>query len=424
MGVREIMKRELYLQAKALSFGCRVRSGAAMVATAVLCAAAVGCSAAAEEGNASDGETASTTSALRCTSDPNNGDCPWKGTWAKLTPRNGVDIQHNWAPALISSDAGWVTFSVDQTNHFRMLQWHANGRGPAWDTYGSPRTWNSRPAAAMKDDFSAGRAGFVIAGKARTSDSNNNKLMASTGVMGVSGGPTTLGNPVPDRPFAVVDNNNVYNTNGLPGMGSFVNGSNGAVLIVVMGDDGRTIYGYNHNLPYNSNGWSGRITGPALPTGWKVVYAPTVARLPVTYRIAIHAHNNNTGADAMFWTDFYSNGTDQAYFSNEISSPISAWSSPVNVGAINDDPWLTFSPTFGLTAYFRRGSQIMENAFPSVPTTLPALPVNPSAGIQFASSPAATGDRGFDMGTQVVVARSTSNQIYYHDTNNDGILEP
>ena len=83
------------------------------------------------------------------------------------------------------------------------------------------------------------------------------------------------------------------------------------------------------------------------------------------------------------------------------------------------------------TVYFRGGSggtQIVETELPP-PTSSPAftkplLPVKPSTGIVFAGSPAATGDRGYDMGQHVVIARSESGHIYQVDSNQETSLKP
>ncbi len=195
------------------------------------------------------------------------------------------------------------------------------------------------------------------------------------------------------------------------------------MVVTYFDDNASTIYAHHRLLPYASHTWTTRLTGPALPSGWKVVYAPTIAYMFPVFHIVVHAHNASTNQDALYETYFYYNGS-SAFFSNETGSPVQGWKNqvivPSSVG-INDDPWITVSAALGLPAYFRSGTQIKETAYQS---PINSLPVNPSAGISFASAPAGTGDRGFDMGTQVVVARTTSNQIYYHDTNNDGSLEP
>jgi hypothetical protein len=401
------------------------RCGATLASSAAVLVAVAGCGAMPEGGAAGDdSQPGSTTSALRCTGDPTSGDCPWKGTWARLLPHNNVDVVHNWAPTLIAGNPGWITFTVDSTNHYRVLQWHANGRGPQWDFFGpSNLTWNSRLAASLANDTLT-QPTFVVAGKARSSDANNNRILVSTGVMGASG--QNPNNPTQTTGFTLLDTNasHTYATGGLPALAARHDGSGGGAMVVTYFDDnGSTIYAHHRPLPYASNSWTGRITGPALPSGWKVVYAPTIAYSFPVFHIVVHARNNSTNQDALYETYFYSSGS-SVFFSNETGSPVQGWKNqvvvPPSVG-INDDPWITVSAALGITAYFRSGTQIKETAYQS---PINYLPVNPSAGISFASAPAGTGDYAFDMGTQVIVARTSSNQIYFHDTNNDGNLEP
>jgi hypothetical protein len=399
------------------------RHGAAsLVACATLAAASFGCSATADEDEGGE-ELGTKTQALRCISDPSDPNCPWKGAWSKLVPRNNTDITHTWGPALCAGDPGWVTISVDSTNHYRVLQWSPLNKGPEWGSYGSTRTWRSKPACAMKDNFVDGRAGFVVAGKLRSNDGNNNKIMASVAVMGASG--PTPDNPAPEPNGAgafLAVSNTTYSTGGLPGMASMFEAGVGAVVLAFMGDDGRTIYAHDRNLPYHGDTWSARHTGPVLPGNWRVVYAPTVTRMPQTFQIVIHARNTVTGQDALFETHFYTNGSNTAHFSNGIGSPALEWTQLASLGTIDDDPWITYSSEFGTTAFFKRGTAIMETSLPSF--TGSVLAVKPNTGIQFASSPAATADRAFDMGTVVVVARTTSNQIFFVDSNQDVNLQP
>jgi hypothetical protein len=400
-------------------------TGATLAASASLSLGIAGCGAMPDGGNAAgDSQVGSTTSALRCTGDPTNGDCPWKGTWARLLPHNNVDVTHNWAPTLIAGNPGWITFTVDSTNHYRMLQWHANGRGPQWDYFGpSTLTWNSRLAASLANDTLA-QPTFVVAGKARSTDANNNRILTSTGTMGVSG--LNPGNPIQTTAFTLLDTNasHTYVTGGLPALASRRDGSGGGSMVVTYFDDnGSTIYAHHRLLPYVSNTWTTRITGPALPPGWKVVYAPTIAYSAPVFHIVVHARNASTNQDALYETYFnYSGGS--AFFSDETGAAVQGWKNqvivPPSVG-INDDPWITVSSALGITAYFRSGTQIKETAYQG---PINYLPVNPTAGISFASAPAGTGDYAFDMGTQVIVARTLSNQIYFHDTNQDSSLEP
>jgi hypothetical protein len=431
------------------SLGRWLQRGASLVGCAALCAAAAGCGAAedttlldttnadpAQEASAAD-ELGTAEQALRCSNggvasnDPN---CPWRTPWHQLLPDNNIDISHRMAPALCANPTGgWLTVSVDATSKYNVLQWHSLGlksRSPSWSVYGSTRTWNSKPACANRENINRPQdgqevGGFVIAGKLKSSDPNtNNKLFASPGFL--SPASSMAENPTFQSGFAIVDPQvppRSYSTGGLPGMSSAVDEAGaGSVVLAFMGDDLRTIHAHVHNLPYtNFASWGTRLNGPVLPTGWTAVGAPSVTRMPATFQIMVHAHNNATGGDRLYETHFFSGGSGGvAHFSNEIGSPFPTWTLRLNSGTIADDPWITYHPEIGTTAYFRRGTQIMQTGQPF--GTRPVLAVRPDTGIVFASAPAATGGVSFDQGTHIVTARSTSNQIFWIESNNDAQL--
>jgi hypothetical protein len=104
------------------------------------------------------------------------------------------------------------------------------------------------------------------------------------------------------------------------------------------------------------------------------------------------------------------------HFSNGIGSPTTSWTNLGSPGTITDGAWITYSDDFGVTAYFRQGTEIMQTALPL--GTTPVMAVRPDTGIVFDSAPAATGGLAFDQGTNIVVARSaTTNQLYYIESN-------
>jgi len=395
-----------------------LRSRALLLASVAL--GAVGCSGPVD-GDASGEPTATLSEEFRCNpnqGDPLSGDCPWRFPWSRVLPTNGVDITHTWAPAMLSSATGWLIFSVDNTNHYRMLQKRTSGNpaSPSWGTYGATRTWKSKPALAHKENSASGLPGFVVAGKL-----SDNTVVTSSGIMAPSS--TTLGLPTADKPFEVVEAGRTYSSGGLPAITNYdQNGVNNLVM-VLMGDDGRTIYAHTRPIPYNASTshWSSRITGPTLPTGWSVVYAPTIAAEYAPNMLAILIHARKGSTDAFFVTHFSNLGY-AAHFSNSIGSPALVWTQAPNIGAINDDPTLSWSPATGLTAYYLRGSQIVETGWEPDPSR-PVLPVAPSTGINFTSSPSVTEDAYYDQGTHVVIARAT-NALYLIDSNQDSKLDP
>jgi hypothetical protein len=391
-----------------------------LAASIALLAAAAGCAGPAQ-GNTAGEPAATVAQALRCrddgiVGDPLSGDCPWRTPWSRVLPQNRVDISHAWAPAMLSSDTGWLVFSVDTTNHYRMLQMRPVGptsASPSWGTYGPTRTWKSKPALAHRENSSTGLPGFVVAGKL-----NDNTVVTSSGIMAASS--NTLGTPTPDKAFEVVEANRTYSTGGLPAITEYNAFGVDGLVVTFMGDDGH-IYAHTRSIPYNTNHWSARITGPALPSGWSAVYGPAISAeyAPNLLAILIHARNGST--DAFFLTHFVYTPS-QAAFANEIGSPAQVWTQIASVGAISDDPTFTMSPSAGLTAYYRRGTQIVETGWTPDPHH-PVLPVAPSTGIQFSSSPGATGDRFYDQGTHLVVARAGT-QLYWIESNSDDHLDP
>ena len=311
------MKRGTMKTRDSGAFGLARRSATVVAMGATLCATAVGCG----EG---DGDPAVTTDeeALRCQSVPGGiapGDCPWKtDVWSQLLPASGVDPVHTSSPALCSGSSGWVAISVDNTNHYRAYQFAANNQGQDWITYGTSRTFSSKPACAAREAYSDTRSGFLVAGRLSSNDANNKKIMVSPGIMGALGGPNVHVNPTFESGFVPVDNH-TYSVGGLPAMGSYVaDDGSGVVLLAFMDDDNVTPRAHVHKLKYTdpNNQWSARITGPALPTGWVAVGAPTIARLGFTFEIVVHARKGTT--DALFKTFFYADGVNVNHFSNEI----------------------------------------------------------------------------------------------------------
>jgi hypothetical protein len=439
------------------SYGRWMRSGVARTASAALCVVTVGCGAPVEDAALDDvaaddptleetgdlTELGSLSQAIRChdgSGNPNNDpNCPWRFNWSRILPANGVDISHRMAPALCANpNGGWLTVSVDPNNQYNVLQWHSAGvgRGPSWSVYGASRAWNSKPACAIREDVGTAGGdvgGFVVGGKLRSTDGNNNKLFASPGRMG----PGSLSsNPTFTSGFALVDPDaRSYTTGGLPGMASVLDGGTGAVVMAFMGDDGRTIFAHSRALPYSSptSPWSRRVTGPVLPAGWTAVGAPTVTRLPVTLQIVVHARNSSTGADRLYETHYFVATGVPGHFSSGIGSPSPSWTQLANLGTIADDPWITTSSQNETTVYFRRlappGSpagtphQIMQTSgFPL--GSKPLLAVRPVAGVSFASAPAATGGQGLEMGEHIVTARTTSNEIVYTESTSNANLVP
>ncbi|MFO7177956.1 MAG: hypothetical protein DIU78_004565 [Pseudomonadota bacterium] len=410
----------------------------------MVCLVAVGCGLPVEvapgEGEPAEGEVGAISEALRCydtngnpVDDPN---CPWRNGWSRLLPYNNQDISHRMAPALCASDTGgWLTVSIDTTNRYHVLQWLSVGsqpRSPSWAVYGQYRTWHSKPACAMREkieiDDDVWVGGFVIAGKLRSNDADNNKIFASPGRMALVTSVGLTDNPVYEQAFQAVSND-VYTTGGHPAMSSYFDEldgpeGSGAVVLTFMGDDLRTIYAHTRKLPYTDpeSVWSPRIKGPTLPSGWEVVGAPTITRLPMTFHIVVHARKGPLSL--LFETHFFVHGGIIGHFSSGIGSPESKWKVVPILGTIDGEPWLTYeSSNVGETVYFRRGTEIVHTSgFPL--GVNPVAAVRPDTGIAFDSAPAATAGLAFDQGTHIVIGRTTSNRLYWIESNSSTWVGP
>jgi hypothetical protein len=89
---------------------------------------------------------------------------------------------------------------------------------------------------------------------------------------------------------------------------------------------------------------------------------------------------------------------------------------------INDVPAITTDSTYGMTLWFRSGTQIVETAAPSLSATWPNPPVaiKPGNNLVFASAPAVTAGVTLDEGQYVIVARQSNPSVleYITDSNN------
>jgi hypothetical protein len=377
---------------------------ASRLGAAVMLLLFVGCGEGIRDGER-PGDLERRSGALRCydsNGNPSNDpDCPWR-YWSRLQPLNpNSDITHTRAPAHCGTPAGFLTVTVDTSSRYRTLQWSALSKAPNWATYGT-RTFASKPACALRETAAPGQPGIVLAGKG-----TDNRIYASPGTMAPLNDPQA--NPV-GASFAAVSNT-TYSTGGNPGMAS----DGFAVALVFMGTDNRTIHAHLRQLPYTQNGWSMRITGPALPSGWTAVGSPSVAMAFWVFRILVHARNGSQ--DRLFEIHLVNSGN-QSYFSTETGEP-GQWRQLPVTGVIHDDPALLYSTNWGHQVYFRSGAQILQTTGSYPLGDIPPLPVMPSAGVQFASAPAGSADYSFDQGMNIVVARTTANQLFFAESWND-----
>jgi hypothetical protein len=354
--------------------------------------------------------------ALRCydanTGNPSSdGNCPWRD-WSEVAPNNqpSLDISQEFAPALCASgNAGFLAISVDTGGHYRTLQFNEASTAGAWGSYGQ-KTFVTKPTCGLREDVTVSgqtRTGFVVAGKA-----SDGKIYASAGTLANVTVPQQ--NPTANDTFTAIGND-VYSTGGNPALagGNPAVGTGNAVALVTMGTDLQTIYGYSRLLPYPSHGWSARVQGPKLPSGWTSVGAPAIVQFPITFAIVVHAHNATLRKEAFFYTYFVAASSPPS-FSNAIGSPGGTWAQlPLVLQAgqtINDDPSLTSDNTYGVTLWFRSNSQILQTASGSLPTvgSNPAIAIKPIDGVSFGSAPSAWAGNTYEEGIYVAIARDGS----------------
>jgi hypothetical protein len=377
--------------------------------------------------DSSEEDTASVSEDLRRydngipSNDPN---APWRD-WTRLLPTNNVDIDHEYSPAHCGTPAGFLTVTTDDvTGKYNVLQWSGRGKGPAWSAHGT-RIFHGKPACTLREPAPDGRTGYVLAGKG-----TDGRTYASPGIMAPATLPYGSPAPVPGAPgeWAAVSSQ-VYFEGGDPALATGGFGAGDSVVMAFMGDDNRTIYAHTRRLPYLSNSWSARITGPMLPAGWEVAGSPGIAKMAVTFMIAVRAWNTNTHARALFVTHFFANGA-IAHFSNNIGSPPATWTQQSVTGHyIVSSPALTFSNTFGPTVYFRSipppgGASSIRQTTGNPLGQNPVLEVEPDDGLLFVGDAAASADWQLTVGRHVVVARTSADQLYYIESERDALLGP
>jgi hypothetical protein len=389
----------------------------------------------------------------------NNGNVSSDGSWVWADPFNGpdswtpavpqgggADITHTSSPAVCGAIAqpGLVSerlaiISVDSASHYRTIELYAPGApefSTSWGNYGT-KTFASKPACVMRENESGQNnpdaPGFVLAG--RGSATGDHYLYASRGIFTALG---TFTPPVPLEAWARVDSNNKYDVNGSPSVATDgVNAVGSNLVMVVMGDDNRTIYAYVRSLPYTSHSWSARITGPLLPTGTTAVSAPSIDFIQgfvYIFHIVVRATTN--GQTKLYETYFVADGSGLGgHFSDIKVHPPGFWAALPVTGPISGDPVISYSPNLALyqqtmnaeTLFFTSGTQIKQTSgfASSTPLgTLPVLAIQNMGIPSVTSSPGVVADPGLERNSVAAVFARHNSQLFFIESTGVGNLVP
>jgi hypothetical protein len=260
---------------------------------------------------------------------------------------------------------------------------------------------------------------FVLAAKA----SDDNRIYWSGGSWNPafgSGGLPQL--PTANDVWTAIDTN-AYTVAGTPALAS---GPTSTILAAV-GNSNR-LHVYWHALPWAGN-WTTRFTSPALPSGVTLVGRPAIAHFDFFvppagyYGIAVRATQG--GVNKIFVTYFMGDGSGFTGFIPGSTPDWTEWPMPAGTTISSSDPAMTSSHALGdaVTLFFRSGTQIKQTSW-----FLQEGPVGvmaPWAGTSYASGPSVNVGVMYEGGgTQVVIARTTSNQLHTTFTIPDDQLIP
>jgi hypothetical protein len=337
----------------------------------------------------------------------------------RLTPNTASnDITHTLNPAVCADvTATFLAFSRDTSQRFRTLAFNAGVRSNSWGSYGT-RVFSSGPACAMRDPSGTNRR-FVLAGKS----SEDSRIYTSPGTWNPAFGAGGLPqNPTADSPWAAIDGN-TYTVAGAPALTS----GPSSMILAVVGNSNR-VHVYWHTLPWSGGSWTSRFTSPALPSGVTLVGRPAVEHFPWFvppagyFGIAVRA--TQSGVSKIFVTYFMGDGTGFTGFIPGSTPDWTEWPMPAGT-AINGDPAMTSSPALGdaVTLYFRSGSKIKHTSW--FLSEGPVGTIFPLSTTSYASSPSANAGVMYEGGgTQIVLTRTSANQLFTAFTLEDAQLIP
>jgi hypothetical protein len=337
----------------------------------------------------------------------------------RLTPNTAAnDITHTLNPAICADvTATFLAFSRDTSQRIRTLAMNSGVRTDTWGSYGT-KTFATGPACAMRNPSGTTRR-FVLAGKG----TGDNRIYWSGG----SWNPAFGGNGLPQLPTAndvwTAIDTNAYTVAGTPALGSGPT----SMILAAVGNSNR-LHVYWHAIPWAGN-WTTRFTSPALPSGVTLAGRPAIAHFDFFvppagyYGIAVRATQG--GVNKIFVTYFMGDGTGFTGFIPGSTPDWTEWPMPAGTTISSSDPAMTSSHALGdaVTLFFRSGTQIKQTSW-----FLQEGPVGvmaPWAGTSYASGPSVNVGVMYEGGgTQVVLARTSSNQLHTTFTIPDDQLIP
>lgn len=346
-----------------------------------------------------------------------------------LEPTDGPDIFPTLDPTVCTNRfARAMVVSRDAQQRYRGL-FAFGGLGlnhSDWANFSSPsgRTFNTRPACAMREDGPSGEPQFVLVGKA-----TDNRFYVSTGDF--PNPDFSLPPPVLDQDWIAL-NTRTYGTGAAepgpaePALASKDGTINGGMVLAFI--SGSTVYAHYHALPYAGNVWQQRVAAPPLPGGAVPEGAPAITFLDgfaQVFHVVVRATVN--GQSRFYETYFGRTQNGFAFCGILCFSQAPTWNQLPITGTISSSPALDFSPLHGETLYFRRNGDLMQTSGYATSQQLGTLPirrVHPGLGETFAGSPRAVSGQVFEMGSHLVVSRTSGNEIVLLESQPDAHLIP
>jgi hypothetical protein len=337
----------------------------------------------------------------------------------RLTPQTiSNDITHSLDPAVCADvTATFLAFSRDTTSkRIRTLSFNSGVRSNTWGSYGT-RAFKSGPACAMRNPSGTNRR-FVLAAR----DDVDDRIYWSPGTWNPTFGGDGLPRlPTADSAWAAIDGN-AYTVAGNPALASGPT----SMILAAVGNSNR-LHVYWHAVPW-AGSWTTRFTSPALPSGVTLVGRPAIAHfdffVPPAGYYGIAVRGTQSGVTKIFVTYFMGDGTGFTGFIPGSTPDWTEWPMPPNT-TINGDPAMTSSHALGdaVTLFFRSGTQLKQTSW--FLQEGPVGVVAPWAGTSYASGPSANAGVMYEGGgTQIVLARTSQNQLFTSFTVEDAQLIP